>query len=216
MFPIRCATVLELRLQQMVDFYEKPNFTIENFKFRGAVKLGLKNVVLNYQKVHPYTKSGRTNRLAYVAVTLFWYYTVYTASRKKVCMNRSCRLMQWRSFADKTELVQCELGASVDIIWTQYAVRSVASGGLSESGWHDHVDQDAPQHGLRRSELVAVVALRRKTMSVVAMSYIPCPCTYILRHEKRHCGKRNKQRNCSENRQSGILVTCFLLPRTER
>ena len=30
MFPIRCATVVELRLQQMGDLYEKPHFTIEN------------------------------------------------------------------------------------------------------------------------------------------------------------------------------------------
>jgi len=30
MFPIRCATAVELRLQQMGDFYEKPHFTMEN------------------------------------------------------------------------------------------------------------------------------------------------------------------------------------------
>ena len=36
MFPIRCATVVELRLQQIGDFYEKPHFTMENFKFRGV------------------------------------------------------------------------------------------------------------------------------------------------------------------------------------
>jgi len=71
MFPIRCATVVELRLQEMGDFYENPHFTIENFKFRGAVKWGLKIVAPNYQKAHPYAKSGRTNRLAYVAVRLF-------------------------------------------------------------------------------------------------------------------------------------------------
>jgi len=71
MFPIRCATVVELRLQQMGDFYEKPHFTIKNFKFREAVKWGLKIFAPNYQKAHPYAKSGRTNRLAYVAVTLF-------------------------------------------------------------------------------------------------------------------------------------------------
>jgi len=35
MFPIRCATIVELREQQMGDFYEKPHFTMENFKFRG-------------------------------------------------------------------------------------------------------------------------------------------------------------------------------------
>ena len=35
MFPIRYATVVELRLQHMGDFYEKPHFAMENFKFRG-------------------------------------------------------------------------------------------------------------------------------------------------------------------------------------
>jgi len=33
MFPIRRATVVELRPQQMGDFYEKPHFIMENFKF---------------------------------------------------------------------------------------------------------------------------------------------------------------------------------------
>ena len=42
MFPIRCATVVELRLQQMGDIYEKPHFTVENAQFGEAVKLGLK------------------------------------------------------------------------------------------------------------------------------------------------------------------------------
>jgi len=70
MFPIRFATILEIRLQEMGDFYEKPHFTMENFKFREAVKWGLKIFAPNYQKAHPYAKSGRTNRLAYVAVTL--------------------------------------------------------------------------------------------------------------------------------------------------
>jgi len=71
MFPIRCAIVVELRLQQMGDFYEKLHFTMENFKFCEAVKWGLKIFAPNYQKAHPYAKYGRTNRLAYVAVTLF-------------------------------------------------------------------------------------------------------------------------------------------------
>ena len=31
LFPILCATVVKLRLQQMCDFYEKPHFTMENF-----------------------------------------------------------------------------------------------------------------------------------------------------------------------------------------
>jgi len=56
MFPIRCATVVELRLQQMGDFYEKPHCTIENFKFREAVKWGLKIFAPNYQKAHPYVQ----------------------------------------------------------------------------------------------------------------------------------------------------------------
>ena len=71
MFPIRYATVVELLLQEMGDFYEKPHFTMDNFKFREAVKWGLKIFAPSYQKAHPYAKSGRTNRLAYVAVTLF-------------------------------------------------------------------------------------------------------------------------------------------------
>jgi len=45
---------------------------MENFKFPEAVKWGLKIFAPNYQKAHPYPKSGQTNRLAYVAVTLFW------------------------------------------------------------------------------------------------------------------------------------------------
>jgi len=71
MFRIQCVTFIELRLQQMGDFYEKPHFTMENFKFWEPVKWELKIFARNYQKAHPYAKSGRTNRLAYVAVTLF-------------------------------------------------------------------------------------------------------------------------------------------------
>ena len=59
MFSIRCATVVELRQQQMGDFYEEPHFTIKNFKFRKYVKWGLKIFAPNYQKAHPYAKSGR-------------------------------------------------------------------------------------------------------------------------------------------------------------
>ena len=59
---------------------------ISNF---GGVKWGLKIFSPNYQKAHPYAKSGRTNRLAYVTVT-FWHY--YTAARKKVRENRHWKL----------------------------------------------------------------------------------------------------------------------------
>ena len=45
----------------------------------------LKFFAPNYQKAHPYAKSGRTNRLAYVAVTLFL--TLY-GGEKKVRENR--------------------------------------------------------------------------------------------------------------------------------
>ena len=85
MFPIQYATFMELRLQQMGDFYEKPHFTMENFKYWEPVLWGLKIILLNYQKAHPYAKSGRTNRLAYVAVALVWR---YTTARKKVRENR--------------------------------------------------------------------------------------------------------------------------------
>jgi len=59
------------------------------FLISGAVKWGLKISAPNYQKAHPYAKSGRSNRLAYVAVTLFWH---YTATRKKVRENRHWKL----------------------------------------------------------------------------------------------------------------------------
>jgi len=52
-FPIRCATVVELRLQHMGDFYEKPHLSMENFKYREAVKWRLKVFAPNYQKRTP-------------------------------------------------------------------------------------------------------------------------------------------------------------------
>jgi len=71
MFPIQCATFMELRLQQMGDLYEKLHFTMKNFKFWEPVKWRLKIFAPNYQKAHPYAKSGRTNRLTYVVVAFF-------------------------------------------------------------------------------------------------------------------------------------------------
>ena len=62
MFPIQCATFMELRLQQMGDFHEKPHFTMENFKFCEPVKWWLKIIGPKYQIAHPYSKSGRTSR----------------------------------------------------------------------------------------------------------------------------------------------------------
>jgi len=86
MFPIRCATVGELRLQQIGDLNEKQHFTMKSFKFREAVKWMLKIFAPNYQKAHAYAKSGRTNRLAYVAVTLFY------GGEKKVRENRHWKI----------------------------------------------------------------------------------------------------------------------------
>ena len=76
---------MELRLQQKGDFCEKPHYTIKNFKFWEPVKWGLKIIGPDYQKAHPSAKSGRTNRLAYVAVALI---RRYTTTRKKVRENR--------------------------------------------------------------------------------------------------------------------------------
>ena len=55
----------------------------------GSLYRRVKSFAPNYQKAHPYAKSGRTNRLAYVAVTLFWR---FTAARKKVRENRHWKL----------------------------------------------------------------------------------------------------------------------------
>ena len=49
MFLIQCATFMELRLPQMGDLYEKPNFTMENFTFWKPVKCGLEMFAPNYQ-----------------------------------------------------------------------------------------------------------------------------------------------------------------------
>jgi len=69
-FLMQGGTFLELGLQTMGDFYEKPHFTMENFKYwKGG--WGLKIFGPKYQKAHPYAKSGRINCLAYVVVAVF-------------------------------------------------------------------------------------------------------------------------------------------------
>ena len=67
MFPIQCTTFVELWLQQMGVLCKNPNFTMEIFN----VGLRLEIFGPKYQKAHPYAKSGRINRLAYVPVALF-------------------------------------------------------------------------------------------------------------------------------------------------
>jgi len=54
-FPIRCATVVEIRLQQIDDFYEKPHFAMENFIFRdsGGSKMGVENFCTKLPKGTP-------------------------------------------------------------------------------------------------------------------------------------------------------------------
>jgi len=61
-----------------------------------------------------------------------------------------CRLMRWRSCEDiGWRSSSMNLIASADITWTRFAVRQVATDGVSESGSRDHVDQDAQQDWLR-------------------------------------------------------------------
>jgi len=91
MFPIRCATVMELRLQQMGDFYEKPHFIMENFKFREVVKWGLQMFAPNYQRAHRYAKSGRTNRLWQIVCGSDVVLTQY-GGNKKVRENRHWKI----------------------------------------------------------------------------------------------------------------------------
>jgi len=49
----------------------KSTFYNGKFLISGGCKVGVDNFAPNYQKAPPYAKSGRTNRLAYVALTLF-------------------------------------------------------------------------------------------------------------------------------------------------
>jgi len=76
---------MELRLQQMGDFYEKPHFTMENFYILGACKVGVENYWTKVPKGTTLRQIWSKNRLAYVAVALIWR---YTTARKKVRENR--------------------------------------------------------------------------------------------------------------------------------
>ena len=55
MFSVRCATDVELRLQQMGDIHEKPHFTMENFKFRGGGWIGGWKFLHQTTKMHTLT-----------------------------------------------------------------------------------------------------------------------------------------------------------------
>jgi len=92
------------------QFLRKTTFYNEKFyfKFRGAVKWGLKIFAANYQKAHPYAKSGRTNRLAYVAVTLFWHYITTTSEKKyaRIAIGNSMSSITLRRYRDVVILVE--------------------------------------------------------------------------------------------------------------
>jgi len=70
-------------------FFTKMHFTMENLKFWGSVKWGLKIFAPNYQKAHPYAKSGSNKSFGVcgsdVVLTL-------SAARKKVRENRHWKL----------------------------------------------------------------------------------------------------------------------------
>ena len=77
MFPIWCATVVELTTTANGRFLR--NFTMENFKFPEAAKWELKIFAPNYQKAHPYTKSNKSFGVCGSDVVL----TLYGGERKK-------------------------------------------------------------------------------------------------------------------------------------
>jgi len=79
MFPIRCVTVVELYTTiANVRFLRKTAFYYGIFQFRGAVKWGLKIIAPNYQKAHPYAKSGLINRLALFAIQATLWRHIYS------------------------------------------------------------------------------------------------------------------------------------------
>ena len=51
MFPIQCDTFMELRLQQMGDFYKKTGFYNGKFLILGACKVGVENCCTKLPKV---------------------------------------------------------------------------------------------------------------------------------------------------------------------
>ena len=53
----------------MDDFDEKLHFTMENFKFREAVKWGLKIFAPNYQKAHPHANSAHETTSLYMILS---------------------------------------------------------------------------------------------------------------------------------------------------
>ena len=66
---------------------------MENYKFWEAGGYGLKIFGPKYQKTHPYAKTGRINRLAYVPVALLGVLTLYGAKKKaKTAIGNSSRL----------------------------------------------------------------------------------------------------------------------------
>jgi len=65
---------------------------MENYKFWEAGGYGLKIFGPKYQKTHPYAKTGRINRLAYVPVAMSWHYTALRKKYARTAIGKSSRL----------------------------------------------------------------------------------------------------------------------------
>jgi len=81
MFPILCATVVELTLQQIGNFYEKPHFTIENFKFRNSVKWGVENFCTKLPKGTPLRQIWSNKSFGVCAIDVVL--TLYGGDKKR-------------------------------------------------------------------------------------------------------------------------------------
>jgi len=72
--PTQCF-LFNVQLLWSYDYSKRVIFTKKNpfyngkFSILGTGKVGVENFCTKLQRAHPYAKSGRTNRLAYVAVT---------------------------------------------------------------------------------------------------------------------------------------------------
>ena len=100
MFSIRCdccgaSTTANGRFLWKTAFY--------NGKCEGC-KVGVENLCTKLPNGTPLRQTGRTNRLAYVAVTLFWH---YTAARKKVRENRHRKIESSTTLRRYRDVVMC-------------------------------------------------------------------------------------------------------------
>jgi len=85
-FPIQCTTFVQLRLQKIGDFLTK-NYILQ-WKFLNFGD-GVENLWTSAKKAHPYAKSGRINRLAYVPVVVFWRYRTPRKKHARTVIGKS-------------------------------------------------------------------------------------------------------------------------------